>query len=198
MVFKNVKAYFFDLDGTLMDSKLNFDLMREDLGFPKDVPILEYIDTLECEKAIQKANEIVLHHEYEGAKNSSPIPGVMQFIEQLQKKNYPVAILTRNCRKATDYMLNKHGLHIEKVITREDFPPKPDPSALQYLAKFYKMDPKECIYIGDFKFDLVTAKNAGMQSALFDRFENLNFKHMADYTFSSFENLLKVNNEKTC
>lgn len=33
-MLKNLKAIFFDLDGTLVDSNLDFELIRRDLGFP--------------------------------------------------------------------------------------------------------------------------------------------------------------------
>ena len=188
-MFKNVKAYFFDLDGTLVDSKLDFDLMREDLGFPKGVPILEHIDTLTCDLEIKKAHKIVLDHELKGANESDLFPGVLEFIKNLKEKNYPVAILTRNCKEATQIMLEKHNLGIEKVITREDFPPKPDPTALLYLAKHFNVEPQECIYIGDFRFDIEAAKNAGMQSAHFDFKKKKLFSDFADYSFESFEEL---------
>ncbi len=188
-MFKNVEAYFFDLDGTLVDSKLDFELMRRDLNFPKDAPILEHIDTLTCEKEITGSNQIVLDHELRGANESVIFPGVHEFLRNLKHKNYPVAILTRNCRKATDIMLRKHNIEIKQVITREEFPPKPDPTALLYLADHFKVNPKNCIYIGDFKFDMIAAQNAGMQSAHFDAKKKKLFSDMADYSFESFEEL---------
>ena len=42
----NFKAFIFDMDGTLVDSFLDFDSMREELNFPKGVPLLEYIESM--------------------------------------------------------------------------------------------------------------------------------------------------------
>ena len=45
--FSKLDLFIFDMDGTLVDSALDFDAMRQELGFPKDAPILEHIETLD-------------------------------------------------------------------------------------------------------------------------------------------------------
>ena len=36
-----VRGIIFDLDGTLVDSRLDFDAMRHEMGLPTGIPILE-------------------------------------------------------------------------------------------------------------------------------------------------------------
>ncbi len=41
-----VRGVIFDLDGTLVDSGLDFDLMRREMGLPPGKPLLESFDLL--------------------------------------------------------------------------------------------------------------------------------------------------------
>ncbi|MDD0851719.1 HAD family hydrolase [Halobacteriovorax sp. GB3] len=181
-----IKGFFFDLDGTLVDSKLDFDLMREDLAFPEGVPILEHIDTLTDPNHIKRSHEIVHQHELKGAIESELIFGVIEFLNSIKEKNYPTAILTRNSRECSELMIKKHSLVVDHVITREDFPPKPKPDALLHLAKINNLEPCECIYIGDFAFDIEAARNAGMKAGLILTKDNESFKERADIYFKDY------------
>ena len=188
-MFKNIEAVFFDLDGTLVDSRLDFDLMRKDLCFPKDVPILEYLDTLLDENQIKLSNEIIVEHEIKGANVSTLFDGVKEYLELLEINNIKTGILTRNCRIATDLTLKRLNISMDSVLTRECFPAKPNPAALNHLAAKYSVDVKKSIYIGDFEFDIDTAKNAGMISGLFVNKSNTHLKSKADFSFKSFRDL---------
>lgn len=77
------------------------------------------------------------------------------------------------------------------VITREDFPVKPNPSGLLHLAKINNIDPKDAAYIGDFEFDLQASKNAGMKSGLFLNSKNQYLASQAEFTLSCYHLLLK-------
>ena len=96
-----IRGGAFDLDGTLVDSKLDFDAMRADLGFPSNQPILEHLATLTGQRQIEQANEIILAHEMAGAKAASWMPGAQAFVELLHSQQLPMAILTRNIKQAT-------------------------------------------------------------------------------------------------
>lgn len=190
-MIKNMKAIYFDLDGTLVDSKLDFHQMRKDLGFPKNVPILEHIETLTDANAIESANRIVVDHELKGARESELYNGVRELFLFLEENKIPTAILTRNCRAATQLTLEKFNLKVEHVITREDFPAKPSPSALLHLAEIHQVEPAYSAYIGDYDFDIQTARNAGMKAGLFINDKNQNLVDRADFHFSCFHKLLE-------
>lgn len=187
---KNFKGIFFDLDGTLVDSKLNFQAMKEQIGMPIDHSILEYVDTLNDEVEKKKALDIVHQHELRGAQDSLIIEGVVDFLTEIKKRQINTGILTRNSKQCAMIAINKHGLEFEHIITRDDFPPKPDPSALFFLRDIYGLDSKDCCYIGDYIFDIQTAKNAGMSAGLFLNGKNNSFIAEADFIIDNFRDLL--------
>lgn len=67
------KGVIFDLDGTVVDSKLNFDLMRQEIGIPGNSPILEFLEEQTDPEFVDSAMEIVHRHEAKGAHESTLI-----------------------------------------------------------------------------------------------------------------------------
>ena len=124
-----VRGVIFDLDGTLVDSGLDFDLMRREMGLPPGRPLLEAIDELE-EPAATRCREILARHEWTGASTATLMPGVQEFLVTLHHLGIPRAIFTCNSRAVALATLKRLALDIETLVTREDAPAKPDPTAI--------------------------------------------------------------------
>ena len=88
-MLNNLSSVIFDLDGTIVDSKLNFSLMKEEIGMPQDESILEYLDTIDDKKFLTKAFEIIHKHELEGAHQSTLIRDFQNFYDFLKEKAIP-------------------------------------------------------------------------------------------------------------
>lgn len=158
----NIQGVIFDLDGTLVESSLDFTKMRNDIGCPKDEDILVYIDSLPEAKR-ERSEAIVLQHEMLDATHAAILPIGKIMLEQVAAARLPMAIVTRNCRAATEQKLRNNQIHIPIVITREDAPPKPAPTALLQIASLWDLPPKELLYVGDYIYDRQAAENAGMR-----------------------------------
>ena len=65
---QQIKAVVFDLDGTLVDSQLDFTELRRRLGWPEHTLILEHLATLSCAVERQQAAQIIVDFELEGAR----------------------------------------------------------------------------------------------------------------------------------
>ncbi|MDX1451253.1 MAG: HAD family hydrolase [Oleiphilaceae bacterium] len=156
----------FDLDGTLVSSQLDFATMRRELQCPANQDLLVYIEALP-EQQQRQAMAVVHRHETEDAARSQALPGVARQLAYLDSLGLPTAIVTRNSRSATTRKLNAAGLQFELVLTREDAPPKPDPSALLAVAEQWSLPPQQCIYLGDFRYDLEAALAADMHAWLY-------------------------------
>lgn len=189
-MLRELKGFIFDLDGTLFDSKLDFDLMRTDLNFPKDVPILEHLELITDENERVKCHDIIHQHELKGAQIAKPFPGVLELLELLKEKNIPHAIITRNSKVPTTYLLEKYKLDYIYTITREDFIPKPDPTSLLHIQKTWGISQHQLCYIGDFLHDLQAARNAGMKAILYRNHKNQAFESEADYILHDFNEII--------
>ncbi len=162
--FSKVKGIIFDLDDTLVTTNLDFAAIKRAIGCPKSADILTFIQNLACEERKAAANQVVLEHELHDAQTSFWLPGAEAFVALAKLHALPLAIVTRNCRQATAIKLNNNRIGIDHVITREDAPPKPDPTALLSIASSWQIKPAEIAYLGDYIYDIQAAHNAEMQA----------------------------------
>jgi HAD superfamily hydrolase (TIGR01549 family) len=175
----NIKAVVFDLDNTLVSSTLDFKAIRAELNCPENKDLLDFIDELnEEEQAL--ASDIVLQHELRDAHTSFALNGCHQLLENLVKQDFHIAIVTRNCRQAANIKLQNNKLNIPILLTREDHPAKPKPDALLHLAELWQISSTEMLYVGDYLYDIQTARNANAMSCLLSYGEKLSYAHEAD------------------
>jgi len=85
-----IRGVIFDLDGTLVDSGLDFDLMRQEMQLPEGLSLLEAIDQLDDARAAE-CREILARHEWAGADQAHLMPGVREFLSQLTARGMPQA-----------------------------------------------------------------------------------------------------------
>lgn len=190
--FNKIDLFIFDMDGTLVDSALDFDAMRADLSFPPGASILEHIDTLEPHQQ-DEAFQIVDRHETEGAMRATAMPGVSELLELIKQLSKKSAILTRNSKKVTDLTLEKFEWSFDLIITRDCISKqKPHPEGLLKICHELTTDVRRACYIGDYKFDLEAALNAGMPGILYDQKGNSNFRDLAQLTYQHHQELIEL------
>jgi HAD superfamily hydrolase (TIGR01549 family) len=173
-----IHGIIFDLDGTLVGSQLNFPLLRELVGCPSDVDILEHVSSLPQDQQKQ-AQAVIEQHELDDAHTASWLPGAKTLVETISNLGLPVAIVTRNSPKAAQIKLDNNQIPIDIMLTRADAPAKPDPTALLQIAATWQLEPKAIAYVGDYKYDLQAAHNAGMQAYLYAPLDQPDYAHLA-------------------
>lgn len=162
LTLDSVKGVIFDLDGTLLESQLDFAAMKSEVRCPADEDILTYIDNLSCPVAQAKAHQTVIAHELADAEQAGWLSEGRNILEQAHAMKLPTAIVTRNSRAATAIKLKRNSVPIDLVLTREDAPPKPRPDALLMVASYWQLPASSIIYVGDYIYDKQAAENAGM------------------------------------
>lgn len=182
---KHIKAVVFDLDGTLVSCDLCFKKMREAIGCPLQEDILTFVASLD-DKNQAIANHKIKDLELADAYASKWIDGAKHFIQLMASYSIPMAIITRNSREASLIKKHNNQIPIELIISREDAPAKPDPTALTTLAKKWQLAPDSMLYVGDYLYDIEIAKNAGVQSALFCQHGEPDYAKEADYVFNCY------------
>jgi HAD superfamily hydrolase (TIGR01549 family) len=163
------RGLIFDLDGTLVDSQLDFGAMRREMQIDPchdDLPILEAIDQLSPSHAAH-CHQVLARHETEGARRAVPFPGVVDFLVELSGRDIRLAIVTRNCRSIAHQTLEKLPAKFNPVVTRESGPIKPDPWAVHHVCASWRLPPSQVAMIGDYRFDIECGKNAGAFTAFY-------------------------------
>ena len=133
------RAVIFDLDGTLVDSRLDFAAMRAELGAPAGVGLLEFIGALASVADRQSAMAVVHRHEMAGAAAATWMPGAEAALHALHRRGLRTAIVTRNSRAAATLTMERLGMPAIPLKAREDAAPKPDPEALLLLAALWQL-----------------------------------------------------------
>jgi HAD superfamily hydrolase (TIGR01509 family) len=184
-----LRGIVFDLDGTLVDSALDFPAMRRETGCPEGTGLLEFVDSLNCETQRAEAEAVIHRHEIAGAERATWMPGADRLLHSIAASGLPVGIVTRNSREAAGMTLEALGAPAVPLVAREDARPKPDPDGLLQLAERWQLAPSALAYVGDFRFDIEAANRAGMTSVLYLQENNRDYAGDADLVFSHFDEL---------
>ena len=156
----NVRGLFFDMDGTLVKQKLDFNVIKNEINAPEEIPILEHLNTLQEPKKSQK-QAILEFHEHKAAVEAEACVGLKELQNFLHRNRFKIAVITRNSRAFAEITLKKIGFKYDYLLGREDAPYKPNPGAVLKALEFFELKPDEAIMIGDYKFDVISGKNAG-------------------------------------
>jgi len=179
----------FDLDGTLTVPYLDFDAIRDELGLPPG-PILEALESLgDAERAC--ARHVLDRHERQAAEDSTLQPGAANTILRLQERGLRIGVLTRNTRRWTRYVLDKHAIAVDAIRCRDDGTVKPSPEPVLRLCADLGVDPKRTWLVGDHLFDILAGAGAGTRTVLMlgDR-EAPDYAVRADHVISRLAELL--------
>ena len=160
------KAVIFDLDGTITQPYFDFDAIREEIGLARDSgPLLESMEKMTPQQRA-KAERILHYHEKRAVTESQLNPGAERTLSALRAAGIQIGILTRNEKDNAFAIARKHNLQFDAVIGREDGPVKPDAFGVLELCRQFGVEPQETLLVGDYLFDLLSAKAAGAVAVL--------------------------------
>jgi len=95
------------------------------------------------------------------------ISGVLETLTALKNKGYRLAIVSNHRKWLPDYLAEIELSDFFETIVVSDIVgvEKPDIRIMQIVLDDLKLDSSECLYVGDHPFDVLCAKNAGIDCA---------------------------------
>jgi len=155
-----IKGAIFDLDGTVVENSYDWPKIRQELG-NTDVSILHYLCGLEEPERSRKW-AILERHEAEQTVRSVLREGMKELLTFFGRQGVRSALVTNNSRKNTAYLLEKFGLRFDRVTTRESGLWKPSGAPFLDVLDAFGISGGECCVIGDTRFDVLAAMDAGI------------------------------------
>lgn len=178
----NIKAFVFDLDGTLIDSKLDLvnsvnamlretgrpeqprDLVASYVGHGAPQLIASVLGPFAKEDEREQGLAIFLkHYEMRKLHLTRPYPGVVEGLQTLS--GIPLFVLTNKPTKISVEIIEGLGLakFFRAIYGGDSFEKKkPDPNGALTIVKKLGLPPTETAMVGDSDVDIQTARNAGM------------------------------------
>jgi len=176
-----VRALIFDLDGTLIDSKLDLihsvNAMLRELGRTPlaDETISGYIgrgapqlvaqalgNGASDEEQKQALKFFLSYYEEHKMDTTRAYPGVAETLEELA--GLPMAVLTNKPARISVRILHEMGLakYFRAIYGGNSFETKkPDPLGAMTILSEFGASPREAMLVGDSEVDVQTARNAG-------------------------------------
>ena len=180
--WNNVQLLVFDLDGTLVDSKLDLALsvnaMRQELGLaPLPLHLISSyvghgvlllvrrsLGTQATDENVERGLAFFLdYYRQHMLDNTAPYPGVSEALEKL--KGCKMAVLTNKPVNFSREMISRLGYdrYFAYIYGGNSFPQKkPDPVGLHKLMEDLQVSPRETLMVGDSDTDILTGRNAGV------------------------------------
>lgn len=185
---KEIKAVLFDLDGVIVDTAQYHYLAWKEIADREQIPFDETLNEklkgvsrrkslnvmLEgSKKKYSEAEKIQLMNEknenyqklLQSLGEEDILPGIREFIGELQKKKIRMAICSAS--RNTAFILEKIKLRecFEVVVTGNDISrSKPDPQVFLLAAERMEMEPECCVVIEDSQAGIQAAKSCHMRS----------------------------------
>jgi 2-phosphoglycolate phosphatase len=183
----SIRAVLFDLDGTLLDTALDFTDALNTLRAEERLPPLPFdqvrsqvshgghalvrlsFGTLPEAAHLLMWQRLLDLYRQQLARHTRLFAGGDAMLDGLESRGLRWGIVTNKPRWLTDPLLAEVKLDVraKAVVSGDTFPErKPHPRGLLHAAQALGVKPRECVYVGDAERDAQAAQAAGMYSLI--------------------------------
>ncbi len=205
-----LKAIFFDVDGTLLDtneyiyqafehalqkhhSPQSRDVLQKVMGKPLDLCYQILTEHDDVEDLMEAHRQFQL----ENSQLSKPFPHTLSTLESIHASGFQIAAITTRARHSAQQTLEAADIfhYFNFFVGFEDVEnPKPHPEPLIKALSYFAIDPKEAIMVGDSDVDVMAGKSAGTRTVGVTYGFNKDHIHLTspDYLIHDIKDLLEI------
>jgi len=217
----STRAVIFDLDDTLIRSKIDYKRMKSSIikflvGVGVESSLLSE-DMLNSEllrvaikdlrkkgaservirNVIEEVNAIMNGFELESLDNVELMEGTLEVLDSLKKHGVKIGIITNGCKNYAVSIVRKFSLdkYVDAIVARDEVSnPKPDPKHLLIMLDVLGVSAEEAIFVGDHWIDALCARDAGVRFILLknERWQSKNVNGMRSEIIGDLRNLLNL------
>ncbi|MBI4536919.1 MAG: HAD family hydrolase [candidate division NC10 bacterium] len=162
---KPIRGILFDMDGVVVEQRLDFPAIKREIFGDTEGFILERMERLALTERA-RAEAILERHEALAAVQAASMDGFLPFHAWMVGRGLKSGLVTRNSRKSVEAILGRLDIRFDAVVSREDAPPKPAPDPVLLACRRMGVDPAEAVFVGDFELDLLAGRRAGVMAVL--------------------------------
>ncbi len=196
---RGIDTVIFDFDGTIMDTNKvimlswqhtfntikgrdgDVDYILHTYGEPLELSMRNTFPEVPTEEAVQ------IYRDYHRANFWHLIelfPGAKEMVAKVKEMGYKTGLATSRVQKTTMQGLEKFDIkkYFDVIVTVEDVTKhKPDPESVLVTLDKLGSIPENTVMMGDTRFDILCARNAGVTSILVGWSEALAGKKIEDF-----------------
>jgi len=215
-----LRAVIFDLDETLIHSRINFKNMKSKIidflqsigvthGLLNDRMLNFEIISLAVENLRKKSfseeairrflaevTGIMNHVELDSLDGATLIDGVPETLKALKAKGLKIGVMTNSCREYAEKVLARLGLdkYVDAVAARDDVEkPKPNPEHALHLLRLLDVSVNEALFVGDHWLDAECARKSGLKFVLVGR-RDQNIEALKECDYQAVNNIKDIVN----
>ena len=208
----NFNGFFFDLDGTLINSmdyhynswnkilknEFNYSLNKEKFMITEGTKLNFLISDFLSEKNIKiskkKLNDLIemKDEDYRNNNKASFYPNSIKFVKFLKAKKTKISLVTAGSKKRIKWTLSKSFLDLfDCIVTGNDCKlGKPDPEPYLIALKKLKLSPSSCAALENAPLGVESSKSAKIFTYAITNTLKKKDLTMADKIISSFKELM--------
>jgi len=186
-IFHHAQAVLFDLDGTLVETGIDFSRLRAATlqliaEYGVDTLPLQDLDALGAvEKAVEVLRSAGRAEESTDLRTRAfarlqamemaycaaprPVPGVYDLLNALKERSARIGIITRNDRRVSLNTLEQLQIPYDLLVSRDDVEKvKPHPQHVTVALERWEIAPERCVVVGDYWMDVEAGRAAGCRT----------------------------------
>ena len=184
-----IRFVLFDMDGTLVDSEYDWPAIRRRLGVEGGSIIDELNDLPEPERSEKWTRMCEI--EREATERAELADGVPELLSLLRSKRMRTALVTNNTDANAIHLVERFGLELDLVLTRDCGMWKPSGAPLAEAMRRLGADPERTLAVGDSSYDLQAAREAGCARVCILNPDRERYRDDADLWFAGARGLMR-------